>query len=232
VAVPDKNNDGFPRHDHDKNVRETQTKRRFTQKLGVTSAVANETTSYAKISSLHANATTIVAQLQPPAFISEIYGGPRSLQLVLSLPSEAEGLQMALSVYEKTTTRLAEEGWMEFRPLLTAPPSSVSPAASLSAQDSDNERDNGAALLIEKMGSMVDPADLLVNGSRTLHAVGDQQGVLFTAPGGKQQRRQLRLISLDAGLVSPGPAAENMDLCAPPPAATRPSIHCNLNGER
>ena len=98
---------------------------------------------------------------------------------------------------------------------------------------------------IEKLGSMMDPADLLVNGSRTLHAVGDEQGVLFTdlaktnnkdnhnsspsdikASGGVGRR--LRLISLDAGLVSPGPAAENMDLYAfpgVPTLASAPSFH-------
>lgn len=155
---------------------------RVYEKLGVTSATANETTSYAKISALHANATAIVAQLTPPAFISEIYGGPRALRLFLSLPSQAEGLQVTLSVYEKTTTRLPEESWMEFRPLLSS-------------------GDGTATLAIEKLGSMVDPADMLVNGSRTLHAVGDEQGVVFTeAAAGKR----LRLISLDAGLVSPG----------------------------
>ena len=177
---------------------------RVYEKLGVTSATANETTSFAKISALYANETVIVAQLQPPAFISQIYGGPKAIQLVLSLPLQAEGLQMTLSVFEKTTTRLAEEGWMEFRPLL-----SPSPANGIADGD-------GPTLVIEKLGSMVDPADLLVNGSRTLHAVGDEQGVVFADKG-----RRLRLISLDAGLVSPGPAAENMDLYLLPLNAMR-----------
>ena len=43
--------------------------------------------------------------------------------------------------------------------------------------------------------------------------MGDEQGVLFTDGA---SRRRLRLISLDAGLVSPGPAADNMDLYAFP----------------
>ena len=183
------------------------------EKIGVTSATANETTSYAKISAMTANTSAVVADLLPPAFISKTYGGPARLRLVLSLPSQAEGLQVSLVIVEKTTTRLPEEGWVEFRP------------AGLTSS---------ATIGIEKLGSMVDPADMLVNGSRTLHAVGDEQGVLFTQPASDSTDSQevaaaksLRLISLDAGLVSPGPAAQNMDLYAFPGvlcAFTGPSI--------
>jgi hypothetical protein len=106
------------------------------EKIGVTSATANESTSHGAVSALHKNASAIVAELSPPAFIAEIYGGPRKLQLLLSLPSQAAGLQLHLSVIDKTATRLPEEGWLEFRPRLAA----------------------AASLRIEKLGSMVDPA--------------------------------------------------------------------------
>ena len=150
-----------------------------------------------------ANTSAVVADLLPPAFISKTYGGPARLRLVLSLPSQAEGLQVSLVIVEKTTTRLPEEGWVEFRP---------------------SGLTSSAIIGIEKLGSMVDPADMLVNGSRTLHAVGDEQGVLFTQPSASDSTdsqevagaKSLRLISLDAGLVSPGPAAQNMDLYAFP----------------
>ena len=50
-------------------------------------------------------------------------------------------------------------------------------------------------------------------------AVGDEQGVLFTtSKRGGAAEHKLRLISFDAGLVSPGPADENMDLYAFPGA--------------
>ena len=89
---------------------------------------------------------------------------------------------------------------------------------------------SGIEAVFEKLGSMVDPADMLVNGSRTLHAVGDEQGVLFTQPASDSTDSQevaaaksLRLISLDAGLVSPGPAAQNMDLYAFPGVLCAPA---------
>ena len=178
------------------------------EKIGVTSATANETTSYAKISAMTANTSAIVADLLPPAFISKTYGGPARLRLVLSLPSQAEGLQVSLVIVEKTTTRLPEEGWVEFRP---------------------GGLTSAAIIGIEKLGSMVDPADMLVNGSRTLHAVGDEQGVLFTQPSASDSMEEagaksLRLISLDAGLVSPGPAAQNMDLYAFPGVLCAPAV--------
>ena len=179
------------------------------EKIGVTSATANETTSYAKISAMTANTSAIVADLLPPAFISKTYGGPVRLRLVLSLPSQAEGLQVSLVILDKTTTRLPEEGWVEFRP---------------------SGLGSSATIGIEKLGSMVDPADMLVNGSRTLHAVGDEQGVLFTQPSASDSTEEeagaksLRLISLDAGLVSPGPAAQNMDLYAFPGVLCAPAV--------
>ena len=179
-----------------------------------------------------------------------------------------------MQVREKTTTRLPEEGWLEFRPSLSSKASLQVPSIYLSTRFyqiyqiylkltgilhiriypaiiSDHGQFDCCLLVgkhleqIEKLGSMMDPADLLVNGSRTLHAVGDEQGILFTdlaktnnkdnhnsspsdikASGGVGRR--LRLISLDAGLVSPGPAAENMDLYAfpgVPTLASAPSFH-------
>ena len=53
------------------------------QKVGVTEAVANETTSYAKIVAMKNNASSAIIDLQPPAFASTVYGGPRMIRLVL-----------------------------------------------------------------------------------------------------------------------------------------------------
>ena len=74
------------------------------EKIGVTSATANESTSHGRVSALHRNASALVAELSPPAFIADVYGGPRKLQLLLSLPSQAAGLQLHLSVIDKTAT--------------------------------------------------------------------------------------------------------------------------------
>ena len=56
-----------------------------------------------------------------------------------------------------------------------------------------------------------------------------EQGVLFTQPSASDSTEEagaksLRLISLDAGLVSPGPAAQNMDLYAFPGVLCAPAV--------
>ena len=200
---------------------------RVYEKIGVTPAVANETLSHARIVAMAANSSAIVVDLMLPSEAWTVYGGPRKLRLMLLLPSVVGGLQVTLVVLNKTATRIAEEAWFEFRPVL--PPSAAS-----------------FGLVFDKLGSHVRPTDMLTNGSKTLHGInpgGD--GVVFTAPaaaapstagkvgpgtGGSKAApstagkagpgtggsSQLRVAMLDAGLVSPGPAEANMDLYAFP----------------
>ena len=79
--------------------------------------------------------------------------------------------------------------------------------------------DSGAALTIDKLGSAVDPTHVLKNGSRTVHAASDRDagGVTFASASLRMQ-----LLSLDAGLVSPG-SVKNMDLYAFPGSTVRAS---------
>ena len=63
---------------------------------------------------------------------------------------------------------------------------------------------------LDKLGSWVDPSDVVVNGSRTLHGIGER-GVLFQSETPAGTHKSLQLTSLDAGLVSPGPRT-NMDM--------------------
>lgn len=159
---------------------------RVYEKLGA-AGVANETASYCTVIAMHKNASAMALELSPPDFVWQRYGGPKKVLVLIRYPSVAAGLEMTFVIVNKTTTRLPEEAWVEFRPdLAPAPPSNQS-------------------ISFEKIGEQVDPRDILANGSKTLHAVGDSTGVTFGAG-----RSRLQLISLDAGLVSPGPAAENM----------------------
>ena len=81
----------------------------------------------------------------------------------------------------------------------------------------------------DKIGTALDPTDMLTNGSKTLHSVGDVDGVTFTVGSGGGDGGgsdgggssggagggppTLQIVSYDAGLVSPGPAQHNKDLC-------------------
>jgi hypothetical protein len=173
---------------------------------GMPNTTSNATTNYAQLVTLRANNSCLLAELQPPSLQHLDYGGPAAVKLRVCYESAAAGLSITLAAVGKTPTRLPEEAWIEFRPALLS--------SSSSGADADGEiGDDGATatLEIEKLGSMLDPADILLNGSRTLHAAGDEQGVVFT-----EGKTKLRLISFDAGLVSPGPASANMDLYAFP----------------
>ena len=168
-------------------------------KVGLNSTEANASTTYASVESIHANSSAMVVVLRMPLVTTRYFGAPQSLRLILALPSMREGLQITLVVVNKTTTRLPEEAWLEFRPAL-------SPHTDWS-------------FALDKTGSWVDPSEVLVNGSRTLHGVGDG-GVLFQ-PLEFTLSSRLRLTSLDAGLVSPGGRA-NMDMYAFPGSLPRP----------
>ena len=166
-------------------------------KVGLNSSLANSSTSYASVQSLHANSSSVLATLRTPRFATESYGAPETLRLRVSLPSMSEGLRFVLTVINKTTTRLPEEAWLEFRPVLPRQPAKWK-------------------LALDKMGAWVDPMAILVNGSRTLHAVGDG-GLKFTGEKGSS----LQLASLDASLVSPG-KENNNDMYAFPGAVPKP----------
>ena len=208
---------------------------RVYEKLGVTPAIANETVSHAKIVAMATNGSAIVADLELPAEAWTLYGGPRSLRLVLSLPSMSEGLQITLTVLNKTATRIAEEAWFEFRPALPGADNIANVARG------GGGGGDGWDIAFSKLGSSVDPTDMLTNGSKTLHGIDPGgNGVLFSANGagagygagygagaevvgGGMVPTKLRLQMFDAGLVSPGPAASNMDLYAFPGVNCTPS---------
>ena len=136
------------------------------------------------------NSSTIIVELMPPAGLYRLAGAPSRVHVMISLDSMA-ALDVTLLVTNKTTMRLPEEAWCEFRPIL--PPHSM--------------------LTLDKLGAAVDPSHVVTNGSRTLHNVGDD-GARFQTPSGTS----FRLRSLDSGLFSPGPADSNMDLYAFPGA--------------
>ena len=167
---------------------------RVYEKIGVNSSTANETLTYAKVVGMSRNGSAVVVDLQPPEMTSLVYGGPQKVRVVYALGLSGR-LDVALVIQNKTTTRLPEEAWWEFRPVLAMP----------------------STLAFEKLGSNVDPTSVLTNGSKTLHAVGDERGATFTtgtSPG--KSSHQIQLVSLDAGLISPGSASANMDLYAFP----------------
>jgi hypothetical protein len=230
---------------------------RVFEKLGLTDSMANETTSTAAVVGMWKSAASgggrkrsaseggggevdegdyLLLQLQPSTEAYVIYGAPKTIWLRYTADATSS-LAITLTYENKTTTRLPESHWIEFRPLPAPRPSGRAGAEAQSmaageraASETTTVHTATTALAlqgirVDKLGSMVDPAAVILNGSRTLHAVGDG-GVVFQY-GSKAARRSdgsppestggaggstlnMTLTSLDAALVSPG--LSNMDL--------------------
>jgi len=103
------------------------------------------------------------------------YGCPARFELELAFPYDVARVDIELRCFEKGATRLPEALWLSFVPRLP----------------------RGARWWLDKMGSRIDPRDVVSRGSRGLHAV--QGGVGLAHP-----TAALEIRTLDAALVSPG----------------------------
>ena len=102
---------------------------------------------------------------------SSEYGAPREVELEYFFPNKGD-LTLTLNWFGKQNTRIPDATWISFCPSFSNP-----------------------KLFIDKLGSEIDVTDVVENGSRHLHAVGDY--VRF-----EEKTHELRIQSLDASLVA------------------------------
>jgi hypothetical protein len=140
--------------------------------------------------------------LSMPANTWQLYGAPQQLWVTVALPGDdaPEGLMnVSITVLNKTSTRLPEALFFKFDPLL--------PAAA------DN-------WWMDKLGQLVNPMEVMLNGSRHLHAI--RSGVYYTPPA--PQNATLGILSPDAAVVCMGaPTA------FPTPLTTQPDLTQGLS---
>ena len=91
------------------------------------------------------------------------YGAPHELWMHVEVPQSGARLGITLDCFDKTSTRIVESSSVRFVP---------APLASESAK---------LSMMVSKLGSWVDPADVALNGSRHLHGLDDTGGVGFFA---------------------------------------------------
>ena len=103
------------------------------------------------------------------------YGAPGELFVEVTVPLEVPELKFELQWFDKPACRLPEALWFSFVPRLPG----------------------GGSWTMEKLGQWVSPLDVVRNGSRHLHGVG--QGVRW-----EKGPVSLAIDSLDAALVAPG----------------------------
>ena len=84
-------------------------------------------------------------------------------------------------MFNKTTTRLPESIYVSFRPMFSSSPSS-------------------SKVMVDKVGELVDPLDVVLNGSRHIHAT--WKGVFYSVDTNNGQTLTMNVESLDCSLVS------------------------------
>lgn len=118
-----------------------------------------------------------VLELRLPEETFSVYGGPGEIWLTLDFPMERPSVQYTLQWFDKPANRLPEALWFSFQPLVN-----------LARMDWE----------LDKMGRLVSPLDVVPNGNRKLHGVGE--GVFYC----EEDQPKLQIQSLDAPLVAPG----------------------------
>lgn len=109
-----------------------------------------------------------------PSQAVDEYGAPAVAWLEWNIPLRGRQLDLTVSWFDKAANRMPEAAWLRVNPAL-----------------------RGGRWEMDKMGSWVDPLDVVANGSRHLHAVGE--GIRWTGNKGRFVAQ-----SLDAALVAPG----------------------------
>ena len=168
-------------------------------------------------------ANTVLVHLSFPADLVSSYGAPADVWLQYDTVVPAWSLGVTVSMFDKTATRIPEAMWMVFDTAFTPPPNNTradadgaegdKPQKSQQPPASHSALDQG--WMVRKLNSLVDPRDVLLNGSQTLHA--QWGGVLL---GADSPQTQLSITSPDAALVSAVP----LEQLSPFPALD-PQVH-------
>ena len=119
--------------------------------------------------------TRFIAELATPQEASAEFGCPASIFLEARFPEAERVVELDLQWFDKNACRLPEAIWLSFSPRAL----------------------RATGWTMDKMGQTISPLEVLRNGNRKLHAIGN--GVEY-----RDERGGLALQSLDSPLVAPG----------------------------
>lgn len=109
------------------------------------------------------NATDFLVHLEFPKDVVELAGAPVDAWLQVSVPHSGAAVSLELQIFNKTATRLPEASFLRFVPApYMAQQGSGAGVTRLDTQWS-----------MEKLGTEVDPRDVVVGGSKHQHIVSD-----------------------------------------------------------
>eukprot|EP01044_Picomonas_judraskeda_P000772 COSAG03_NODE_37_length_17551_cov_15.651444_16_plen_924_part_00 len=150
-----------------------------------------------------------------PAHVVRDFGGAQELWQRYDFAEHLQGrhhhLRIAITVwaFNKTATRTTESWWLRFQPVENA---------ILQHRD----------MRLSKLGTLIDPLDVVLNGSRSLHGV-DERGVVYINQREQQHQHDrgdtvsLRVSSLDVPVVKIGAGNASLQPDSPPLEALNPS---------
>jgi len=117
----------------------------------------------------------LLIKVEFPVWCSDEYGAPREIYITYTFPNENPIVEIKLQWFDKPACRFPEALWYSFVPCVPQPQS----------------------WMMDKMGELISPLDVIEGGNRTLHAV--QSGLRCPIVSG-----ELMLETLDVPLVAPG----------------------------
>lgn len=152
------------------------------------------------------NGCSFRAQLRMPGAAHRDYGAPAEAWLRVDVPNDGARIAVTLDLFNKTATRIPESTSVRFVP---APVARLTPKVS-------------------KLGSWIDPATVVLNGSRHLHGLDDLGGVgLFGSSG-----LEARFVAVDSSTACvgryPTPYPVPLDRAMDPAAGFSFNVHNNI----
>jgi hypothetical protein len=148
------------------------------------------------------NESVLLKQSLPEHVVTD-YGGARELwqRYDFAQPAgkmSAVHINITTLAFDKTPTRITESWWLRFHP-------------------KENAALKHSNMLLSKLGALIDPLDIVFNGSKTLHGL-DEGGVVYgTSPSA------FRIASLDVPVVKVGAGNASLDPLAPPLEGLNPA---------
>ena len=149
------------------------------------------------------NESVLFKQSLPDHVVAD-YGGARELWQRYEFAQDSVTAPVHVNIttmaFEKTPTRITESWWLRFHP-------------------KENAELKHSSMRLSKLGALIDPLDVVFNGSKTLHGL-DEGGVVY---GGSHAEGVFRVASLDVPIVKVGAGNASLDPSAPPLEGLNPA---------
>ena len=165
-----------------------------------------------------ASGCSFLAHVQPPVEAATKYGCPADFWVNTTLVPSSSSVDVTVAWFNKTATRLAEATWLSW------------PLAVEDAGEGGGEA--ASAWSLDVLGQRVDPLDVVLNGTRHIHAV--WSGVYYSSSSSSSSSSgsggsAAAIQSLDAAVVGMGDIDHLLDYDGTSQPDMSGGVHFNLH---